>query len=531
VFTVTLNDGSRAFVTFNPNAAGTAGDPTVVRIAATPFMPRELAGESASSSPPPNFADNPPTSFFDERVGFQVNNISYQVGAAGAATGMVQRMIVESSQVPVTCQTDMAFSSIGSIVLSHANQSRGIAQSMFDVRQALPFDHPCQITQDRISFLEYEESTGNLLRRTIINTSDGVERSGILGFTPVSESGGMGMVAHAGIATVRTPMSELLYRLESIDTGTGYSNSLFTVDLTNGASAAVSQFNMVAGPELHGLASLGNQLFVSGSVGEAGRIGISMLDPSTGNLSLAIDAPFLGGLNNTAAIGSSNERGTVFVPAQIGIGAGLPRFALLEFDPRNNLLTDAYTIDSGRLTLSGDTLNSASGFSDFSQIESVDAIAYNQGAITVAATATGVSGPVVFTINQSGDNSPGRPSVTRVNPLPARRFGFAGQLPIQPLPPATIPNPAFPGGIDMRGMSAQFANLAYTTQAFATGVPTSFVRAGVLAAARDAAACGASTELANIGPFVQGNTNLRAGIGRSVTQFRQSLPAMHPCQP
>jgi len=532
IFSVTLSGGGRAFVTFNPNAAGTANDPTVVRIAATAFLPRELAGESSATPPQPQFA-NGPTVFADSRVGFQINNISYQPGAAGAAANMLRRMVLGSAQNPAVCQTDGVFSSINSIVLSHANQSQGVAQSMFDFRQGLGFNHPCQITQNRISFFEYDESSGNLIRRNIQGGSDGVERVGITGFTPVSASGGMGMVVHAGLAAIRTATEQTLYRIESIDTGTGFSNSLLSFDLQQlpPFNAAVTVLDMVAGPELKGLASVGNDLFVSGAVGEAGRTGISFLNRTTGALTLAIDTPFLGGLFNTCGIGSSNERGTLFVPSQAPVDGGLPRFSILEFDPRNNLLVDAFTIDNGRLTLSVGTQNNASGFIDFAQIERVDSIAYNQGALTVAATAAGVSGPIVFTINQGGDNSPGNPSVIRVDPLPARRFGFAGQLPIQPPAPQSLANPNFPGGIDMRGMSALFADLAYTTQAFNTGVPSGFARSAVLAAARDSAGCISSTELANIGPFVGSNVNLRAGIGRSVTQFRQSLPLNHPCTP
>ncbi|MGQ0628349.1 MAG: FecR domain-containing protein [Phycisphaerales bacterium] len=535
ILAVRTVNGDRAFVLFDPTASGTAQDPTVLRISGSARIFGELAGESRVT-PPPSVTLDEFQIIPDLRVNPTFALMGYSSQSIFAVQAMVENHILATSQDSAFCPSSGALNVLSSIVPGHVNQVAGIGQTLADFRNGIPFNHPCQLPQDQIGFFSIDEDNLTLAQ---VNLTHGILPFGsISGFNPISATPGMGMVVSGGLTQVSQPLSRTLFRLESLDSGAGYLNTLRMIDSAPGTNQnsflPVETFTSVPGPLLTGLAAIGQDLYVSGRLGEGGRFGIAQLDVANGTMTTLIDAPLLGALFDTCALGSSNERGTLFIPSAAGPpGMGVP-FSILEFDPRNNLLVDARSTGGAfALTVSPDTINNATMFTSFSQMERVTSISYNQGAVTVGGTITTGNGsqPIIFTIDMAGTNSPGNPVVTRASDLPRRSFGFAGQLPITPPPPASISNPPFPGGIDMRGLSAQFAAMAYTQNAFNSGVPTALIRNAIAASARDIDGCLASSEIGNLPSIVQGNINFRSGVGRSVTEFRNNLPTNHPCQP
>lgn len=529
VLTVETDTGGTAFVVYNPSASGTSQDPTVVRITQTTPRPGELASERRVPSPQPAFLP-PPSSEVDTRTGGRFAEMAYSGQAAATVVNMVKRHTLDVAQDRGNCATSDEFNGtyFDQFVFLHVNEFGGVGSALGDARNGLAFNHPCQLPGSLIGYLFVDESAGTVVRETLAGgRTTVVSNPGF--FDPINPLATSGVVA-GGVTLMRSPFSSVLVRLESATDGNGnYFNTLRTLDLGAGAGAQFQVDPVVAslpGPLLTGVASLASDLFVAGRLGPAGRFGIGGLDPSTGLISTLIDTPLLGTSLETCAIGASHERNTVFVPAT---AAG---FSIVEFDPRNNVMVDAFSSGAGQLAVTGGTNNTA-GLTDFTQVTQVTAIAYNQGLITVSGRTS--SGPVQFTINTFGDNSAQGPIVPRITPVSGTgQFGFGSQLGITPQPRNdNITNPALPpGGLDMRGLTMEFAAMAYTQRAFDSGVPTAMIRAAIAGAARDIDGCINSSELnGNLPSVVQSNIGFRSGVGRSVTTFRAGLPPGHPCQP
>ncbi|MGD9688240.1 MAG: FecR domain-containing protein [Phycisphaerales bacterium] len=530
IMSVVDGAGQRAFIVYNPGATGGPGDPTVLQITQTARFPGEIGSETRGMPLAPAFVSGPTTEP-DLRTRPEFAGLSFSSSALGAATAMVIDHILSTSQSPTVCAMSPEFANIPGAVSAHTNQMFGVGQALGDFRFGLPFDHPCQVSEANIGFFFIDESAAQLRTASIDTTTFSTDPR-TLTISPRT-----GPTQAGGLAIAGTPLgSRTLYRLESDIVGGGSDFSeIFALDLRDPQSdfVSVAQFSNLG---LTGIGAVGTSLFAVGRPDASVAPGIYSINVPLTLAVQIIDVPFLGNASGRTAMGSSNERGTVFVNALVPEAMGGPaHVAILEFDPRNNYFVDAYTSDpsTGPIFVDTGTQNNAAGFTSFDQVTRVDGISYNQGLLTVNGTyevTPGTPVPLQFQVNTFAAQSGGPNAVRRIDGLPSNRFGTVAHLPVNPPAPTSLTNPG--GAIDMRGLTTLFADLAFSQRAFDTGVVTRMAESAVVASASNPIGCATSMELqTQLGPALMSRINQRAGMGRGITDFRNALPINHPCRP
>lgn len=534
VATVITSSGDRAFVNIDINAAGTTGDPSVRNFNTTTNFPTVYAANRPGPAPSP-VAQGTESSPPDLRVDKVFAEMSY-AGLArvlSAVNIMLTDHITFNGLNAVACLQSPEFATVPSLTASHAGQRRGIGQTLSDFYNSIDYLHPCQLTPDQLRFTYVDESTGNLLAVDIDGNVRGSRSSGA-SINPIDRANAFGDASDGGFAIVQPASLNLpavFLRLETVRTSASVADHTFRFfnDSTSAFVQAGAPIQITGGDILSGLGAVGDRVF-AGRIGPSGASIVEINSPlNTPTLGpTRIDFPGLG-FGGAVAIGSAPARGTLFASATIN---GL--VAIVELDPRNNYLADAYSAFGGQLTIDPNTANAAA-LSSFNSVNLISSIAYNNGLLNVAGTRSDTMGPVVFTVDTAGTNGTSRPIVgsTRLNnPAggPTGPIGAATTLSARPLAPLSLTDPG--GAIDMRGLSAQFADLAYSQRALNSGAVNAIARAAILNSASDPSGCASSSEiLNNLGPALQNRVAQRAGFGRAITDFRNSLPGGHPCLP
>jgi len=528
------DSGNRAFVNFDPIAAGNSGDPSVRSFTSTTNFPVAFAANRPGPAPAPN-AQGTETSAVDLRGDKIFAEMSFAGTARvlAAVNTMLTERITFDALDAIACLQSPDYASLPSITASHAGQRRGIGQTLNDFYNAIDYLHPCQLTPDQLRFAYVDESTGNVLAVDINGNVRGSRASGA-SINPIDRANAFGDASDGGFTIVQPAspaLAPFFLRMETVRTSASVADHTFRI-FNDGASAFVqagAPIQITGGDILSGLGAVGDRVF-AGRIGSTGasivEINSPFSAPTLGPTS--IDFPGLG-FGGAVAIGSAPARGTLFASATIN---GL--VAIVELDPRNNYLADAYSAFGGQLAIDPNTVNAAA-LPSFNSVNLVSSIAYNNGLLTVAGTRSDTMGPVVFTVDTAGTNGTSRPIVgsTRLN-NPAGGatgpIGAATTLSSRPLAPLNLNDPG--GAIDMRGLSVQFADLAYSQRALNSGAVNAIARAAILNSASDPAGCASSPEIVNnLGPALQNRVAQRAGFGRAITDFRNSLTGGHPCLP
>lgn len=284
--------------------------------------------------------------------------------------------------------------------------------------------------------------------------------------------------------------------------------------------------NRSAVPTLGGLGALGSTLYGSGSLG--GRDGVYRVSFADGGLTRVMDL----GASLEGGLGGSTRDGTLFAvardPGALSGGGLLGQSAIVEMDPRINYLVSVYSGSTGVLGANGGTMNP--GNVDLSSIQAISGVAPTETGIVLSAVTSEAGGRTVFLRYDTGSSlARGTPTLAEVRTAPELlTHGLASEAPGAVRASAILAPPT--GRIDRVSISATFAEMAYSAQAFNSGFVERAVKREILASAMDPAACSASGALGSLRNILASHIDQRAGIGESVAHFHDMLPSMHPCQ-
>ncbi|MBL8762829.1 MAG: hypothetical protein JNM07_00990 [Phycisphaerae bacterium] len=549
VFTATTHpagggDGEEAFVrfTFNPNVASGLSKFERVEVISDPaLIVSDIAGESLATPPQP-VALAPPATPSETFVNFgqgKVRDPAFLSDSAyldsarvrSVVTDLIVTQVLQHADDLSACFASGELATIPGYVASHPLQQGGVGQATGDFYRRLPSRHPCRPNLSAADFV----------------TIDGVSTPS-LAFVDSSYAVTLGP-AVTGLnpsliddhALISDPAGDALTMLTVENQSDGSGGAFATIkqaDLLaspspNFATVAFIQVPGNGGRGIYGLATIGNQVFGATDVdfqnlySEINRVDIASggtLTPVVG-LPMRLDAGLIG----------SNERGTLFavgVASNSAEGAPqtnlLSNAVLIEIDPRNNLLINGRSAAQSELAATVDTDNPSQISTGL--LGQISAVGYVRGNVVLSGEPGGGT-PVLVEVSMEATGNPGDPKVVSIySSSGVNQRGGASERPIRPLAPISIPNP--PGTIDTRGLNATFAQMAYTQRAFDSGVPTQLIRSAIITAARDPVGCSQSSELFGVLPAnVQTHINKVAGVGRAVSDFRQSIPPGHPCQP
>ncbi len=531
IMSVVDNGGQRFFLQYNPNAAGDANDPTVRTVNQTNNFPFSFAANIPGPAPNPMLLGDE-TSAPDLRVDPFFGAMGYNGSARvrNIVRGMVEELILDNSADLNACTGTSEFSGLASLIANHAGQFRGAGQVLSDFYNGIDYLHPCQVDFTLNRYALVDESTGTLREFDI----DSTFRSSFLlagSIVTIDRSNPDGLPSDGGFTLYQNTISNGLVfalRLETTRTSATTAQSQLRWRGPNDLFTPLgSPINTSGGVVMSGLGTVGNQVF-TGLIGPGTNIIREINSPIVSPLlgPVVIDIPNLG-FGGTIAMGNNARKGSLYVSATIDGSLGI-----LELDPRNNYLADAYAVSQGQIVIDGNTVNGAPAFSSFFNVNGVTAIAHNNGLLTVHGQRSDNSQNIIFTIDTGGANGTGRPIVgaTQQGLAGPGPFGAVGTLPARPLAPLNLTDPG--GAIDLRGLTAQFADLAYSQRALNSGVVGSIARGAIINSASDPSGCASSSELSNgLGPALQNRVSQRAGMGRAITDFRAGLPGGHPCLP
>jgi len=270
-------------------------------------------------------------------------------------------------------------------------------------------------------------------------------------------------------------------------------------------------------PVIDGLGALGSSLYASGRLGE--RSALYVMNTSRMELRPVMDL----GATIEGALGGSTERGSLFAVVRDPFASSsdpvLQRTAIVEVDPRNNYLANVYT----NLGAGADTLHPGV---DLDALQSFTGLATRDDSIFVSGVTTDDGG---HTVLLRYDVSSDTPRLAEVRNAPdSFTHGLASERPGVVHSSVILSNP--PGLVDRATISATFAELAYSAQALNSGFVERAVKREIIATSIDPTGCSASPALGTLRSYLQNHVDQRAGVGRSVGEFRQSLEVMHACQ-
>lgn len=369
--------------------------------------------------------------------------------------------------------------------------------------------------------IQHLDTTGGLFQTTPDLSSSFVRRG--VSIDPTATTGGSAILRNLPNDSGRFIQLEM-----SFPTLSNVRNRFLQISYDDSApSIILGQFvgHATAVPTLSGLGALGSTLYASGSLNNRG--GIYEVDFTRGELTQVMDL----GASLEGGLGGSTKDGTLFAvardPGSVSTDGLLSRSVIVEFDPRNKYLVSAYAGFTGLLGANGATANP--GNIDLASLQSISGVAPTENGIVISAVSSTAGGRTVFLRYDTGAGDVrATPTLAEVRATPESfTHGLASEAPGVVRASVMLAPPT--GRIDRTGISATFAEMAYSTQAFNSGFVERAVKREILANAIDPAGCGASGALGSLRNILAAHIDQRAGVGESVAHFHDMLPAMHPC--
>lgn len=587
------------FFGFNPGAdPQNAGSPPVF-LTGSDFDLRDSTSEVGSRSPGP-FTLAAPTSMIDLTLPplFRTLGYSQQVVDSGVAERLLRNQILQtaidatagamllsagqSSQVPLT---------LAQVLALHVNQVAGFGQAAFDFRNALPMGSPLLspgfVQMGALSgptFFFIDDATNQLIERDLL----GNDRPFGVTYTPGAQSAffGLGAAIWGGASGAQRLLlvsetqfdsnsfpSALISQFDLNQTGQSFiPPQPFASFLTVGGGPSASPTD---GYLMLGLGTLNTQVYAllsrfgtSAGINDADGIYRITQGETTSSLSASQTAKlmsFPSVQEVSLGLGGVPAHGTLLLGVtlkDLATGSGPPgsglfsvnsQRAILEVDPRNNLLAAAFTsasgdlspllVESGAMTPTVIVQQGGGNPPPLSTITDVVGFAFVGNKIVLSGVTSNNQG-VIVTYNPNADN---------VNTARLERVEFLSQPPSGRVPTELASEPTggtVPGPISLSGRTQNgtiptdldpvFARMAYTTQAVQSGVVRSLIAEHIIARAQNSSGCRASSEIQNNAMLTNGSTlnsiitshvGQVAGVGQSIIDFRNNLPAMHPCLP
>ncbi len=278
-----------------------------------------------------------------------------------------------------------------------------------------------------------------------------------------------------------------------------------------------------------GLGNLAGGLYASG-------INPALSDVTTGSFGIfSLTYPSLRGgsfqaqqrmsfpmLSSGGGLTGANSRGTMFATAQFHLSSGaVPGMVLLEIDPRNNYIANAWSVADGDFASSSGGAGIDSGFVP-------TGLAFVNGQVVVTGTSAGTAETFTVRPSASGRNTQMvtsaryGPDAAAANAL-AGEGGFNGSSSF-PLAAADRKNTAIPG-IDPLWLSTSYSRNVASSQTFRR-----MMRDSVLSVASNPAECAVSAALnTGLSNAIADHYNQSNGVNGALSQFFGSLPPGHPC--
>lgn len=368
--------------------------------------------------------------------------------------------------------------------------------------------------------VQHLDATRGTLFQTTPGLSSTLLRSGLqidpgatMGGSAIVHDGSNGAGRLVYLETSSPSAGTVLNRFSEIPYNTGETSPRLLAGLSGDASQT---------PTLSGLGAIGSSLYASGSF--QGRDGIYRVDLERGELTQAMDV----GAALEGGLGGSTANGTLFAIARDpGAAPGaslLDRSVVLEVDPRTNYLANVYTGLGGS---SGSSSVNTSGV-DLNTLQSFTGVAAINGGVMISAVSDANGGRMVLMRYETGSET-SSPQLASVRRAPETiTHGLASEAAGAVRASVPLSNPV--GQIDRVSISATFADMGYSRQALDTGFVERTVQREILATSANPAACATSGALGSVREILQSHVGERAGIGRSVTEFRAMLPLGHPCK-
>ncbi|MCE2966584.1 MAG: FecR domain-containing protein [Phycisphaerales bacterium] len=366
-----------------------------------------------------------------------------------------------------------------------------------------------------------------------------------------------------GMTIVQQGSQRILYAIENTFNSSGQSVPVLRmVDISDPNSKWSDVASYQPGPTtafgeteyfFDALSSFAGRLFVlQGSVNTSTTPGHIFELPTGGFVAGGSPTPqtrMVLGMNTLGGMAAGGN-GTLYVPGTVptwelqydggttfGESSGQPTLVqtgtspiLLQVDPRNNFIENAWTASNGLTPQSGTQGNGAFSFSDLQQVTSMSFA----GGTLVIRGVTGANEPVTIQYNPAASNTASDPRVVRVNE--GGNFAFndwqQGSIGAGNVPSARELLP--PTGAISTALDPTFAAMGYSTQARLSGAVEMLLRQQVLAVASDPARCLESGALQNLGSILPGYDFQQAGMGQAAQQFYTALQQQnpsHPCLP
>ncbi len=338
----------------------------------------------------------------------------------------------------------------------------------------------------------------------------------------------------SGMSVIERPDGgRTLYLLRSdvIETGATVTarNRLFSLNLQNPITGFDFGLELGGGGKalLMGLGSLDSRLFAHGfDLGRTGPVdSVYEVFPTDGSIrtAMAIPGVAIGGA------GGSNERGSIFLAGRLDLADGSDQHVFLEVDPRTNYFIGASGGSEMDLMPTAGTVVSAG--LDPSSIDNISGLAVVDGILVMSATAMvgGKETSVVLQYDPAAAGTPSSPRLRRVEAVSDASFirDLASERGLTGRPSRKLDDS--PGRIDL-AINRTFAEMAYGEEALSNSILERLVGNEIINTARDPAGCAASGALDVLPSILQRHVNQTSGIGRSVAEFRESLPFLHPCR-
>ncbi len=319
-----------------------------------------------------------------------------------------------------------------------------------------------------------------------------------------------------------------------------------------------------------GLGTLGNDVFASGiragtQVPEGGFVqgifgvplGATTTGPTTPDMRFFFPAEDV-----ESGLAGAPTRGSLFVgvglldtatgspaPQATGFSSLIGQAALLELDPRNQFIRNAFQSSNGDFApLTGSGVTNGTMFvggtaTTLNSVENVLGMAYvGNKLILSAVTTSGQS--VLITYNPDANNTTNArlERVEFITPGAASPiFTELGSEPvgITPLAPVSLGAASFTTTLDP-DINPVFREMSYSNQAAQSGVVRNLIAEHIVDRAGDGPGCRNSAAIQmnatinnglHLTGIIASHANQVRGVGQSITEFRSNLPPGHPCLP
>lgn len=513
---------------------------------------------------------------------FATLGYTMNVATSGVAEALLRAAIL---QVAIGATANQpSFTGLGTFITQYAGHASGFGQASYAFRTGLSPMDPLYLTPVVATtlmgptFFFVDGASGQLIERDLFGN-----QVNTLGLTyaapnglPVFASAIWGGAAGTGKLFLATEVS--------VDANAQPTTRISQFDLTQSAGgmitppqpfATLSPLSTVAGAArvlddsyvLSGLATLGNEVYGAGlrsgsQVPENGFVqGIFRIPPGASTTGNPPEMRFFFPTQdvNTGLAGAPT-RGSLFVGVGLfdtATGNGSPmtsnfialngQAALLELDPRNQFVKNAFQSSNGDFAprtgagVTSPTVVVGGTFANLAQVDQVRGMAYVGNKLLLSGTTT-MGQPVLITYNPDANNTTAA-RLERVEFLSSPPSGPAfGELASEPvgITPGSITTLGSPTvAITSVDINPVFRQMAYSTQAAQSGVIRNLVAEHVIARASSPMGCRNSAEIQmdatvngkTLNGIIASHANQVQGVGQSIQEFRNNLPAMHPCLP